>query len=128
MKWLKHAFAADPPGPAEPNETQRMLVEKLCVEVVRRHLTTPAVLMLEMSRPLNYLSAQLLHFFQPIVTVIADAAGYQQFTLFLEQRGSIEYILGRLEVAEAERTAREKDGTRATTATDQRPRERREGD
>ena len=110
MKWLKHAFATDAPGPAEPNDTQRVLVEKLCAEVVRRHLTTPALLMLEMSRPLNYVSAQLLHFFQPIATMVADAEGYRQLTLFLEQRGSIDYMCQRLEALEAHCAARERRG------------------
>jgi len=54
--------------------------------------------MLEMSRPLNYVSAQLLHFLQPIVTLSTTAGEYQAFTDFLEQRGSIEYISRRLEV------------------------------
>ena len=97
MKWLKHAFAVEAPGRAEPTETQRVLIEKLCREVVRRRMTTPALLMLEMGRPLNYVSAQLLHFFQPMLTILANAAEYQAFTEFLEQRGSIDYIVTRLE-------------------------------
>jgi hypothetical protein len=108
MKWLKHAFAIDPPGKAEPNETQRRVVERLCVEIVRRRLTAPALLLLEMSRPLNYVSAQLLHFFQPILTAIANADEYEQFTLLLEQRGSIDYICERIEKLEAECATREK--------------------
>ena len=99
MKWLKHAFAVDAPGAAEPTERQRMIVEKICVELVRRHLTVPARLMLEMWRPLNYVSAQLLHFFQPIAAIIATTDEYEAFTKFLEQRGSIEYMSLRLEAA-----------------------------
>ena len=110
MKWLKHAFAIDPPGPAEVTETQRVLVERLCLEVVRRRMTTPALLILEMHRPFNYVSAQLLHFFQPIVAIIADTNGYQQFALFLEQRGSVDYLVGRIEALEAESAGKEKDG------------------
>ena len=97
MKWLKHALAIDPPQALEPNEAQRELVEKVCAEIVRRRLTTPALLMLEMSRPLNYVSAQFLHFVQPFASAIVDAEGYRQLTEFLEQRGSIEYICKRLE-------------------------------
>lgn len=109
MKWLKHAFAIDPPGPAEVTQTQRLLIDKLCAEVVRRRLTTPALLMLEMYRPFNYVSAQLLHFFQPIVAIITDTDGYQQFALFLEQRGSIDYLVERIETIEAESSAKGKD-------------------
>jgi hypothetical protein len=101
LDWLKYAFAVDPPGPAEPNEAQRAIVEMLCAEVVRRRLTAPAFLMLEMSRPLNYVSAQLLHYFQPMLAIVVDTAGYEEFTRFLEQRGAIDYICQRLEAAEA---------------------------
>ena len=102
VEWLRHAFATEPPGPAQPTEAQRLLIDRLCREIVRRRMSTPAHLMLEMARPLNYVSAQLMHFFQPFLTVLADGAAYDQISLFLEQRGSLEYISGRLEVVEAE--------------------------
>jgi len=101
MSWLKHAFGTDPPGPAVPDETQRVLVERLCAEIVRRRMTMPALFMLETSRPLNYVSAQVLHFFQPLVAIVADTAAYNQFARFLEQRGSIDYVVRRLEALEA---------------------------
>jgi hypothetical protein len=100
MKWLKHAFAFDSTQIAEPNEIQRTLVDKLCHEIVRRRLNTPALFMLETSKPLNYVSAQFLHFIQPLVAIITDTDGYQQLTAFLERRGSIEYVCKRLEAIE----------------------------
>ncbi len=51
LAWLKHAFAVDPPGPAQPNEAQARIVERVCREVVSRRLTTPAMMALEMGRP-----------------------------------------------------------------------------
>jgi hypothetical protein len=99
--WLHHAFAVDPPGPAQPDDLQRPVVEALCVEVVRRRLTSPALIALEMSRPLNYLSAQALHFFQPFLSAVSDTAAYDHFTRFLQQRGSVEYLIERLEALDA---------------------------
>ena len=29
MEWLKHAFAVDPPGPAQPDEAQALIVERV---------------------------------------------------------------------------------------------------
>lgn len=107
MKWLKHAFAVDPPGPAEPTPEQQPAVEKVCREIVRRHMTTPALVFLEMSRPLNYVGSQALHFFQPVISVLTDSAGPKHFAEFLERRGSIEYICRRIEDLEAEATAKE---------------------
>ena len=101
MKWLKHAFAVNP-AVVEPTETQRKLVDKVCAEIVRRRLTTPALMALEMSRPLNFVSAQFLHFVQPTVSTILDAEGINQLAAFLEQRGSIEFICKRLEAMDAD--------------------------
>jgi hypothetical protein len=100
--WLKHAFGIDPPGPARPDEAQALIVERVCREIVRRRLTTPAMMALEMGRPLNHLSAQVLTFFKPFVAIVGNSAAYDHFTAFLEQRGSVDYISARLEHLEAE--------------------------
>ena len=113
--WLKHAFAVDPPGPAEPTDTQHACVEKLCVEVVRRHLSTPALIFLEMSRPMNFIGAQALHFFAPLINAVTDADGHRQFAAFLEHRGSIEYICCRIEALEASAAKQESQPTDDTT-------------
>jgi hypothetical protein len=110
VNWLKHAFAIDSLEQIKPNETQSALVEKICSELVRRRLTTPALFTLEMSRPLNYISAQFLHFLHPFVTVIADKNEYENLTLFLEQRGSVDYICRRLEALEAAYDTKERAG------------------
>ena len=110
MEWLKHAFAVEPPGPVEPTEEQRPVVERVCGEVVRRGLTTPAIMALEMSRPLNFVGSQALHFFSPIISALTDAQGHKQFAEFLEHRGSIEYLCRRIEELEAERRSGASDG------------------
>ena len=108
LNWLKNAFAVDPPGPAEPTARQAEIAERLCREVVRRRLTTPALVALEMSRPLNFVTAQAIHFFDPLIRAVTDAAGHRDFAAFLEQRGSIDYLAHRIEQFEAEATRREK--------------------
>jgi len=102
VHWLKHAFAVDPSGPVDPTGPQRQVVDRVCREVVRRRMVTPALMALEMSRPLNYLGSQVMHFFGPIVTVLVDPEGYRHFTEFLEHRGSIDHLCQRLEALEAE--------------------------
>ncbi len=101
LAWLKHAFAVDPPGPAQPDDAQAEIVERVCTEIVRRGLVTPAMMALEMGRPLNHLSAQVLTFFQPFIAIVGDASAYERFTSFLEQRGSIDYIAARIEALAA---------------------------
>ncbi len=104
-EWFAHAFAVDKPEDIDPTPTQREVVDRLCSEVVRRGLTTPASVALEMSRPLNGLSAAAMHMFQPIISAIMTTNAYDQFALFLEHRGSIDYLLRRIEHFEREAQA-----------------------
>ena len=102
---LKHAFAVESDAAVEPTESQRLLVDRLCREIVRRQMTTPALLVLESSRPLGFLAAQTIHFFTPLISAVTDADGHKQLAGFLEQRQSIEYLCRRLEELEAEPSA-----------------------
>ncbi len=94
---VKHAFAVEKPGPAEPTPEQALLVDRLCREVIRRRLATPALVALEMSRPLNFVTAQAIHFFDPILRTFSDLNAPREFAKFLEKRGSIEYVVQRLD-------------------------------
>ncbi len=102
---LKHAFAVDPPGAVEPTESQRPAVDWVCMQVAKRNMTLPGLIFLEMTRPLNYLGSQVMHFTSPGVWAIAPKhiyGGYKDFAKFLENRGSIEYMCRRIEELEAE--------------------------
>jgi len=75
-------------------------VDWFCREVSRRHLTTPALIALEMSRPLNFVASQALQFFAPAVWAVARQqthADYISFAAFLERRGSIDHLARRIE-------------------------------
>lgn len=108
LDWLKHAFAVDPPGTAVPTPRQAEIVDRVCREVVRRRLTTPALLALEMSRPLNFVAAQVVLFFDPIVRAVITGDGSHEFATFLEHRGSVDYLVGRIETLEADTVRRER--------------------
>lgn len=74
--WFRHAFDLGPAPTVAPNDVQRAVVDRLAREVVRRRLTTPALLALEACSPLNFVSAQALYYFQPFVSSFADASAY----------------------------------------------------
>ena len=97
---IKHAFAVDPPGAQPPTPEQQVPVEWICRLAARKHLTTPAVLALEMCRPLNWVFAQGMHVTQPAVWALTPErifTHYRSFAGYLENRGSIEYMLRRVE-------------------------------
>lgn len=112
MKWLRHAFALDPAGPAEPTESQRAVVERLCRELVRRRLDGVALMALESCRPLNYLGAQALHVIAPLASVLFSARALGELAAFLERRGSIDYLCTCIEALRHEPAA----GTEAQRA------------
>ena len=99
---LKHAFFVEKAGVAKPDEKTAETVRRICREIVRREMVVPAVMLLEMSRPLNFLGSQALHFFQPFGTVLIDPDAWDGFARFLEQRGSVEYLIQSLEEANSQ--------------------------
>jgi hypothetical protein len=104
-KW-KHAFAVNEPLPPLTEEVKTM-VDRLAREVVRRHLTTPALMFLEMSRPMNYLGAQAMHFFTPMVSALFGGERYEEFARFLERRDALEIIAAQIEKLERLATQRD---------------------
>ncbi len=98
--WLRHAFAVEKAEDFVPTPEQRELVDKLVREVIRRRLVAPALVTLEMSRPLNFLSSQTLHFFNPMITAVTNSITSTHLADMLEHRGSIEYLIQELENAE----------------------------
>jgi len=105
---MRHAFAVDPPGPAEPTAEQREVVERVCRWLAAREMETPALLLLDMSRPLNAVAAAGLTAFNPAVWALGGDATAEQcrhFAEYLERRGSIEWMAARIEEEAAKRNA-----------------------
>ena len=98
---IKHAFKVNE-GTLEPTVAQAEVIDKVAQAVARRRLTTPALMFLELSRPLNYITAQAMHFFQPIAAIVLDTRGLELFAQFLEHRGSVDFLCRRIEHFEQE--------------------------
>ena len=95
--WLRNAFAIETRESLEVTARQAELVDRACEEVVRRRMTTPALVVLETGRPLHFVASQAIHFFEPIVGSLFGAEDMREFANFLEQRGSVDYLVKRLE-------------------------------
>jgi hypothetical protein len=96
-QWLRQAFAIESAEACAPTDRQQEICDRLLKEIARRGMTVPALLWLETSRPLNYVGAQLMHFCEPVLSAVCDAAACREFALFLERPGAIEYLCRRLE-------------------------------
>ena len=80
-----------------PESEQRALLEKVATWIVRRGLTTPAILFLETSKPLNFLGSQLLIGFSPFIQAIFKGDEYQKFALILEKDANVELLIELIE-------------------------------
>lgn len=60
-------------------------------------MSVPVSFSLELFRPLNFIGAQAMHVLAPFVALSGPAENYRQFAAFLEKRGSIDYLLQRIE-------------------------------
>jgi hypothetical protein len=100
--WLKHAFYVEDESSIEPNETQKNALDKLCRGIIRRGLTTPAIIGVEMGRPLNFVGSQTMHFFTPLIAAFVPTEHWTAVAEFLEHRGSIDWIRNRIEELENE--------------------------
>jgi len=93
--WCEHAFAVNPPE-NRITEEERALAAKMAEFVVRRQMTTPALMVLEASRPFNFIGSQFLAFLSPFVTLIFSGVEYGRFVRFLEKRQSIQALIDTL--------------------------------
>ena len=107
MGWFKHAFAVEDPADAVPTPEQQPVVDWLCRAVARRHLTTPGLIFLQITKPLNYVASMSMRVFQPTIWALFNTQRhehYVHFAKFLEKRGSMEYLCQRVEHFEEEFT------------------------
>ena len=92
--WCSHAFAVE--GDEVFDEADRDLIDRLATFVVRRRMTSPALMLLESARPLNFIGSQALVFLAPFVTMVFSEKEYTRFTGILERRGSVGLIIERI--------------------------------
>ena len=93
---LRHAFAVPKRTELVVTDDARILVDRVCRALVDRGMGDAALVLLEMSRPMNYVGAQALHALQPLLGAVADPRAVTALAGFLEQRGSVEYVCDRL--------------------------------
>ena len=82
-----------------PAEAQQALLQKVATFIVKRRLTAPAVLTLEMCKPLHLIGGQLMIALNPFVQVIFNTTDFQKFALIIEQDQNLERLIQLIEQA-----------------------------
>lgn len=90
-----------PVSPEEISEERKKeILSKLADGIAGRRLTAPAIMFLESIKPLNYISSQVMIFFEPVIMSIFSIAQYREIALILEERGAIEKLITMIEDCE----------------------------
>lgn len=112
MVSFKDMFSS--PGGDVPEEKKPIppeedaVLEKVAAKVVKWQMTTPAILFLESVKPLNFIGAQAMIFFEPIIQSIFSIKDYDIFRQAMERRENIENLLQKIEYQDAIYYRREK--------------------
>lgn len=118
MKWWHHAFAVRPSQPWRPTDDENALVDRIADAVVRREMTTAALIGLEMCRPFNYIGSQALHVLTPFLSPFSSVESSTRLANLLERREAIDLICERIEQFERRRNQQ---ATTPSTAADAQP-------
>jgi hypothetical protein len=87
---------------------QEEILTKIAQKVVLWKMSVPSVLFLESVKPLNYIGSQMMAFFEPFVQALFSWKDYDEFRKMMEDRGTIERLLRRIEELDSETQAKEK--------------------
>jgi hypothetical protein len=93
-------------------EQKEQIVETLSDQVVKRGLSAPAILFLEMHKPLARVAANAAIVFSPFIIPFMGLKPFDHYSQFVEDRENIERLIRRIE--EKAEEARQKGTTNAT--------------
>ncbi len=79
------------------DDRREALVDNLARLVVRRKLEVPAVLFLEMHKPLSYLAGQSLILGSGVLAPLFGPARVQSVAKFLQSRDNVDRLIQRIE-------------------------------
>jgi len=81
------------------NHEDLQLLTKAALEVERRHMTAPLIMLLEMHRPLSFVLSSFFLALGPLVQIFFTIPGYQRIAELMENRDNVVQFLEMLEQA-----------------------------
>lgn len=83
-------------------EEKNEVIESLAKKIAGRRLEMPAVLFLEMHKPLSFVASQSLLVAMPLLAPLFGAQGIADLSKLLAERDSLEMLIRRIEEISAE--------------------------
>ena len=110
MAFLRDMFSMGQRGKDKEELTphQEEILTKIAQKVVSWKMSVPAILFLESVKPLNYVGSQMMAFFEPFVQAIFSWKDYDEVRNMMEERGTTERLLQRIEQLDSEAQEKEK--------------------
>jgi hypothetical protein len=88
------------------DEERDRIIEKVAIGIVRRGMETPAILFLEMHKPVSFLASQSLVVISPFTAPFIGMENVQIASKLMEDRENIERLIRRIEELAVERDAK----------------------
>jgi hypothetical protein len=84
---------------------RQQLIDRVAQQIAGRGMTAPAILFLEMHKPLAFLGAQLLWIAQPFLSIGLNNADLRDLITVIEDRAGVEELIERLEARQTDSPA-----------------------
>lgn len=93
-------------------EQRNAILERIAQEVVRRGMSAPAVLFLELNKPLSFIASQSLIVLTPFLAPLVGLDKVHRYSQLLEKRENVERLIERIEQLEHEKQQEQSHATR----------------
>ena len=117
LPWRREKQADKPAPPLEeekpardwidelPDEERDAVIEKISRKTVEHRMATPAILFLEMHKPVSFFASQSLVILSPFTAPFVGMDNVQVASKLLEKRENVEKLIQRIEELSAEQDA-----------------------
>ena len=92
------------PNPNPHSDLDLEFIKRIAKRIHKSGLITPAVLFLEMTKPLALIGSHAMIFFGPIITAFINAEGYYRAAEIFEDSNNFEKLITEIELLENEAT------------------------
>ena len=90
-------------------EQSEQLLEQLSQQICRWGLTLPAIVLLQVTRPLSFIASQALLLCQPLISTVYDAPQIAGYAELLADRANLDRLVAQLEEDNRSYRSKEKD-------------------
>lgn len=95
------------------DEQKAAITDKIATQVVSRGMASPAILFLEMHKPIARIAMNSALIFSPFIIPFVGFSPFNDYSQFLEDRENVERLIRRIEELNGERALVEKDTAHA---------------